>query len=115
MSSESSQRGRQRETSGLHLITRSADQLRTGETDWRRVDQLTDAEIEAAIAADPDAAPVLDEAWFKGADIVPPGKLPTSIRLDADVVDWFKSQGRGWQTRMNGVLRAYAKAHGGVK
>ncbi len=44
-----------------------------------------------------------------------PYKVATSIRVDGDVMDWFRSQGRGWQTRMNAVLRAYAKAHGGVK
>ncbi len=45
----------------------------------------------------------------------PVAKTPTSIRVDNDVMDWFKTRGRGWQTRMNAVLRAYAKAHGGVK
>ena len=34
-----------------------------------------------------------------------------SIRLDADVLAWMKSQGRGYQTRINAVLRAYYEAH----
>jgi uncharacterized protein (DUF4415 family) len=97
------------------LIRRSADQLELGKTDWDRVDRLTDEEIEAAIADDPDAAPILDDAWFEEAVLGVPAKLATSIRIDADVMDWFKSQGKGWQTRMNAVLRAYAKAQGGVK
>lgn len=101
--------------SGSNLIRRSADQLRSGDSDWERVDALSDQEIEAAIADDPDAAPMLDEAWFRQAEFVVPTKVPTSIRVDGDVMDWFKGQGRGWQTRMNAVLRAYAKAHGGVK
>lgn len=98
-----------------NIVRRSAGQLTPGDTDWARVDALTDAEIEAAIADDPDAAPILDEEWFRNAELVIPAKTATSIRVDSDVMDWFKSQGRGWQTRMNAILRAYAKAQGGVK
>jgi uncharacterized protein (DUF4415 family) len=75
---------------------------------------MTDEDIEAAILADPDAAPLADEAWFRAAVVGPPLKVATSIRVDGDVIDWFRAQGKGWQTRMNAVLRAYAKAHGGV-
>ncbi|HZC17368.1 MAG TPA: BrnA antitoxin family protein [Caulobacteraceae bacterium] len=98
-----------------NTIRRSADQLKTGDSDWKRVEALSDAQIEAAISGDPDAAPLLDDAWFRGAELVTPAKVPTSIRVDSDVRDWFRSRGRGWQTRMNAVLRAYARAHGGVK
>jgi uncharacterized protein (DUF4415 family) len=98
------------------IIRVSADQLKPGNTDWARVDALTDEEIERAIAEDPDAAPLADEEWFRTAEIsIPATKVATSIRVDGDVIEWFKTQGRGWQTRMNAVLRAYAKAHGGVK
>lgn len=77
---------------------------------------MTDEDIERAIAEDPDAAPPLDDDWFRNAELViPASKVATSIRVDGDVMDWFRTQGRGWQTRMNAVLRAYAKAHGGVK
>jgi uncharacterized protein (DUF4415 family) len=34
-----------------------------------------------------------------------------SLRIDADVLEWFRSQGRGYQSRMNALLRAYMKAH----
>ena len=98
-------------------ITRvSVDQLKPGGSDWARVDAMTDADIERAIDEDPDAAPRLDEEWFRNAEVgFAMSKVATSIRVDNDVMDWFKGQGRGWQTRMNAVLRAYAKAHGGVK
>jgi uncharacterized protein (DUF4415 family) len=100
--------------SANNIIRKSAKQLKPGETDWARVDALTDEDIEKAIAEDSDAAPVLDEEWFSKAVFVP-AKTATSMRIDADVMDWFKDQGRGWQTRMNAVLRAYVRAHGGVK
>jgi uncharacterized protein (DUF4415 family) len=99
-----------------HIVSVSEDDLRPGGTDWARVDALTDEDIERAIAEDPDAAPPLDAEWFRNAELViPAAKVATSIRVDGDVMDWFRTQGRGWQTRMNAVLRAYAKAHGGVK
>jgi uncharacterized protein (DUF4415 family) len=100
--------------SGKTIVRRSADQLKTGDSNWAKADALTDAQIEAAITDDPDAAPILDEGWFSGAELVIPTKVATSIRVDNDVMAWFRSRGRGWQTRMNAVLRAYAKAHGGV-
>jgi uncharacterized protein (DUF4415 family) len=98
------------------IVSVSEGDLRPGRTDWAAVEALTDEEIEKAIAEDPDAAPPLDADWFRKAELVIPGaKTATSIRVDSDVMAWFKTQGRGWQTRMNAVLRAYAKAHGGVK
>lgn len=73
---------------------------------------MTDADIRAAIASDPDAAPELGEAWFAKAIFVPaPAKQLVSLRLDPDVLVWFKKQGKGYQTRINAVLRAYVKAH----
>jgi uncharacterized protein (DUF4415 family) len=99
-----------------HTVRVSANSRKPGHTDWAKLDALTDEDIERAIDEDPDAAPRLDADWFAKAELViPPAKTPTSIRVDNDVMDWFKTQGRGWQTRMNAVLRAYAKAHGGVK
>ena len=97
------------------IVRVRADELKGGGTDWARVDALTDEQIEAAIAGDPDAAPELDEDWFRNAVQVRPGKIATSLRVDDDVIEWFRSKGKGWQTQMNGVLRAYARAHGGVK
>ena len=97
------------------IIRRSASELRPGKTDWARVDALTDEDIQKAIASDPDAAPELDDEWFRNAVLDVPAKVAMSIRVDDDVMGWFRSHGKGWQTRMNAVLRAYAKAHGGVK
>jgi len=40
-----------------------------------------------------------------------PKKALMSLRIDSDVIEWFKSQGSGYQTRMNALLRAYMEAH----
>jgi uncharacterized protein (DUF4415 family) len=82
-------------------------------TDWERVRAMTEEEIEAAAEADPDAPPLDDEFWRTAKIVIPPAKKHTGIRIDADVLDWFKRQGRGWQTRMNAVLRAYYETHRG--
>jgi uncharacterized protein (DUF4415 family) len=79
-------------------------------TDWEYVDSLTDEDIDRAIADDPDAAPIMDEEWFKNARVVWP-KVPISLRLDADIVKWFRKGGRGYQSRMNEALRAYMEGH----
>ena len=56
--------------------------------------------------------PELDEAFWRRARLVPPvdPKTQLTVRFDADVVDWFKASGKGYQTRMNAVLRAYVDA-----
>ena len=83
-----------------------------GGTDWKRVRALTDEEIHKAIASDPDAAPIADAEWFRKAKLViPEPKKAVSIRLYRDVTEWFQRQGKGYQTRINAVLRAYVEAH----
>jgi uncharacterized protein (DUF4415 family) len=76
------------------------------QTDWTRVDALTDEEIEASIRDDPDVAPELDDEWFRTATLVmPEPKEQISIRLDADVLAHFRKYPR-YQTRINAILRA---------
>jgi uncharacterized protein (DUF4415 family) len=54
----------------------------------------------------------LDEDFWRHAQVVvPPGKSSIHLRVDTDVLAWFKVQGRGHLTRMNAVLRAYMEAH----
>ena len=53
--------------------------------------------------------------WRRAKVVVPPGKTSVHLRVDADVLAWFKDQGRGHLTRMNAVLRAYMEAHEGER
>lgn len=81
------------------------------ETDWARVDALTDEDIERAVAEDPDAAPFwTEEDWAHARIVWPEGKQPVTLRLDRDILAWFKRRGRGYQTRINAVLRAFVEA-----
>ena len=74
------------------------------------------AEIEAIKDEDIDFSdtPELDESFFQNAKLVMPkgvSKKTVTMRMDDDVLDWFKSQGKGHLTRMNAVLRAYMLSH----
>jgi uncharacterized protein (DUF4415 family) len=78
---------------------------RESRTDWRKLATLSDDRI------DTSDIPGLDEDFFREAKLrLPKGKHLVSIRVDSDVLDWFKRQGRGYQTRINAVLRAYVRA-----
>ena len=60
----------------------------------------------------PPGPPLPDDFWKHAKVVYPEGpKEATTIRFDADILAWFKSQGRGYQTRMNAVLRSYVDAH----
>ena len=103
--------------SGKRILTISADQARelleSGKsgTDVSRVRNQTEAELEQAIASDPDWQDIPRDWWREAEFVVPPVKVPVSIRLDPDILDWFKAKGPGYQTRINAALRAFIKAH----
>jgi uncharacterized protein (DUF4415 family) len=71
------------------------------ETDWKRLGSMPDKDI------DYSDIPELNEAFFEEAEWRPPTKQPVTIRLDADVLEWFRKQGPGYQTRINRLLRRY--------
>ena len=79
-----------------------------GRTDWERIDHQSDDDIDRAIADDPDSVS-LPSDWMDNAMMLRPAveKERITMRLDADMLAWFKRQGRGYQTRMNAVLRSY--------
>ncbi len=82
----------------------------TDDTDWARLRAATDAEIAEAVADDPDSF-VPDAAWMAKARLVAPRtKEIVTLRLDPDVLDWFRNAGRGYQTRINAVLKAFVEA-----
>lgn len=54
--------------------------------------------------------PELDDDFFRRAELRAPAKQTVTIRLDADVLAWFKEQGAGYQTRINQLLRQYMQA-----
>ena len=99
------------------VSTRSytADELkamrRRGEdrTDWAKVDAMTEADLERAIAEDEDERD-LDPDWTRAELVMPRPRQSVHLRVDPEVVDFFKVGGKGHLTRMQAVLRAYVDA-----
>ena len=92
-------------------VTYSADEIRRlvaegkAYTNVARVE--TDAEIEAQMRDDPDWKDLIGFDWSNAVAVYPIPKNAISIRLDSDVIDFFRSTGKGYQTRINAVLRHY--------
>ena len=78
---------------------------KTSGTDWERLNAMSDEDI------DTSDIPELDDEFFQQAELHLPVKKPVTIRLDADVLEWFKGQGQGYQTRINNLLRKYMETH----
>lgn len=75
-----------------------------------KANPTSDAEIARAVADDPDTF-IPDREWFKHAKIVmPKPKEAVTLRLDPDVLTYFRKAGRGYQTRINAVLKAFVES-----
>jgi uncharacterized protein (DUF4415 family) len=86
-------------------IKTTSKPLAKGKSDIKRLRQMPDEEI------DYSDIPKLDKSFWKAATLImPEPKDRLTIRLDHDVVVWLKQNGRGYQTRINAILRSYMKA-----
>lgn len=82
-------------------------------TDWTKVRNLSEAEIRAGAVADSDA-PERSAAWWQTAKLVMPAKKEqVSLRIDPDVMAFFRESGQGYQSRINAALRAFMEEHRG--
>ncbi len=82
----------------------------------RRITTVSDAALDKRkdrSRNDAPDGPALGPDFWKQAQVVYPEspKQQLTVRLDADMVQWFKKQGRGYQTRMNAVLRSFYETH----
>jgi uncharacterized protein (DUF4415 family) len=82
-------------------------------TDWGKLRRRSAASIRKGIAGDPDAHATDAEFWKSAKVVMPTPKEIVTMRLDADLLSWFRRQ-RGYQTRINAILRAYMHVHGSV-
>ncbi|HMS42060.1 MAG TPA: BrnA antitoxin family protein [Pyrinomonadaceae bacterium] len=80
------------------------------QTDWSRIDAMTDDEIDYS-----DIPPITDEMWAKGTlhkGFKPNSDISQQIMvIDRDIMEFFKSQTRNYQSKINELLRDYMKAH----
>lgn len=79
-------------------------------TDLNRLDSISEEEIETAAKSDPDNLFLEDCDMDSLQVVMPEAKRSISLRVDSEVLSFFKSYGRGYQTRMNAVLRAFMNA-----
>ena len=88
-----------------HITRMSLEEAlqRRGKTDWERLRREEDAGIE------PDEDDV-EVDWTSAVFVRPPAKPMVSLRMDPEVLAFFKAGGKGYQTRINAVLRAYMEA-----
>ena len=77
-------------------------------SDWARAAAMTSEEIEADIASDPDEAGMVVD-WDSVSIELPKPKADLHMRIDRDVLEFFRKTGRGYQTRINAVLRSYVE------
>ncbi len=87
---------------------RNADRLARGRADLDRLRNMTEEEI--AATSPPELADLPDDFWDDAVVVVPQRKEAISLRVDRDVLEWFRGQGPRYQTRMNAVLRSYMMA-----
>jgi uncharacterized protein (DUF4415 family) len=73
---------------------------------WAKLQKMTDREIDYS-----DIPATTTTFWQQAQVVMPSAKTHLSLRLDEDIVEWFKRQGTGYQTRINAVLRSYVQAH----
>lgn len=74
---------------------------KVSKTDWKRLETMKDEDIDTTDIAE------LGEDFFQRTELRASAKQTVTIRLDSDVLEWFKEQGQGYQTRINQLLRVY--------
>lgn len=82
----------------------ASNMKKPSQTDWERIDKLTDEEI------DTSDIPLLDDSFFAKARLrMPRPQVPVTMHVDADLLDWFKAQGEEFESVINSALRSYVE------
>lgn len=75
-------------------------------TDWEALTQMSDTEI------DYSDIPPLTESFFQHARLWRQRrKVQVTVEMDADILEWFKTESDNWETRLQAALRLYVEAH----
>jgi len=102
---------------GERIVRRTLADRHKDRTDWARVRAMTEEEIDRGADTDRDNPPWTEEELRNAQLVLPSGesKVPLSIRLDREVIDYFKGQGPGYQSRIGAVLLSYVRSQGACK
>jgi len=77
-------------------------------SNWEKAASMTKAEIEASVASDSDEAEMVMD-WDNTTVELPQPKTVLNMRIDKDVLDFFRKTGKGYQSRINAILRSYVE------
>ena len=100
----------------MAIVTHTADELKQmrSASNWDAVDALTDEELTRAALSDPDNPPLDEETVRRMRPAASPQELPEqdliTLRLNHEVVAFFRSCGKGWQNKLNDILHRYVNA-----
>ncbi|MEM6842298.1 MAG: BrnA antitoxin family protein [Bacteroidota bacterium] len=104
------------------IVRYSSEEIKKmkGDTNWERINAITDEELEEMVKNDPDDVYLTDDQFGKGKSYrkdewikqfeEPKKKEQITLRLDEDILSFFRQTGRGYQTRINNALRAFVQA-----
>jgi uncharacterized protein (DUF4415 family) len=87
----------------------TAERAEPSRSDWAKAAAMTSEEIEATAAADPDEADMIMD-WGNASIEMPRPKAVLNMRIDQDVLDYFRETGRGYQSLINAVLKSYVSS-----
>ena len=94
-----------------NITKRRLADRKPGLTDWNCVDSIGEDALERSIAEDPDGQ-ARDLDWARARLVLPQRKQSIHLRIDPDILAWFRAQGKGYQTQINAVLRTYVESRG---
>lgn len=94
-----------------NIVRYSRNTLPKGKTQWEKLESMSEEEIEKSAKADRDN-PRWTKNMLNSATLqMPQKKVSVHMYLDQDIVEWFKSKGKGYQPRINSVLKSYVHKH----
>jgi uncharacterized protein (DUF4415 family) len=92
-----------------NIVSYNINTLPVDKSDWKRVNAMSDKTLKKNALTDKDSF-IADEDFWRSAKLVMPstaGKERVTVRIDKDILDFLKENGRGYQSRINAILRAY--------
>ena len=99
---------------GKRLNTKKGIIMQQSQTNWKKIDSMEDKDINLSELPEVSPEQFAKAVVRKGLKPVQ-GKTQITLRLDTDVLNWFKAQGQGYQTNINALLKAYKDANQSLK
>ena len=100
-----------RKTHIVKYTNRELDELvkkNGSDSNWEKAAGMTKTEIEASLAADPDETDMVMD-WDNTTVDLPQPKVVLNMRIDKDLLEYFRKTGKGYQSRINAILRSYVE------